>query len=105
MCIDGVGLEHVGADLWHHLDLPREGCMEVGGIHRLVLESNVFTNTIQEVVGGVTLDDFPLPVGSSLSGWRQICPLYASFEWTEYRTVLKSCRLLALKVHLWMIVF
>jgi hypothetical protein len=79
--------------------------MEVGGIHRLVFESNVFTNTIQEVVGGVTLDDFPLPVGSSLSGWRQICPLYASFERTEYRTVLKPCRLLALKVHLRVVVF
>ena len=105
MGIDGVGLEHVGADLWHHLDLPREGCMEVGGVHRLVLESNVFTDTIQKVVGGVTLDDFPLPVGSSFCGWRQICALYASFERTEYRTVLKPCRLLALKVHLWVIVF
>ena len=106
MCADGLrGLEHACADLRDHFDLPRQGCVEVGGIHRLVLLFNVFTNTVQEVVGGVTLDDFALPVGTGFSGWGQVCPLYASFKRTENRTILKPCRLLTLEVHLRVIVF
>jgi hypothetical protein len=103
---DGLwGLEHACADLRDHFDLPRQGCMQVGGIHRLVLLFNVFTYTIQEVVGGVTLDDFTLPVGTGFCGWRQVCPLNASFKRAENRTVLKPCRLFAFKVHLRVIVF